>query len=363
MYEKRNVRKKYKKRQVLYFFYTYLIEKTGKLWYNSINDKNHRRGSIEMRNYAITTDSNSDLSKEYIDKNHIGVIPCFYEIDNIVYGEKVCLKPNDFYKKMQEGSIPKTQSCNIEKIKQIFREYLREGLDILHISTTQCFNTGFENLKQAVNELQIEFPEATIIVLDSATISVGLASMIMRAVAMKNNGKTMEEIQACIEKRRTGFWSVVFLSDLQYLSKLGLLQEKELRLRQFVKMYPVIVINEKGFCYKIKDMRNSRKAFIKMIKIMEHRLGTMREEVLPFCVLHGNVPERAKEVSAYLTRRYPNSSVVIQNANPELASKLGRGMLGICLMGEYHDNIGEQYEQVSSEKGGQHRVSKYNSFE
>ena len=304
-----------------------------------------------MRNYAITTDSNSDLSREYIDKNHIGVIPNFYEIDHVVYGERLRLRPSDFYKKIQTGSVPKIMNCEVEQIKRIFRSYLEEGLDILHISTTYRFNSSYENLEIAVKELQIEYPHARIILQDSKSISMGLGLMIMGAVAMKKNGRTLDEIVEWIEKSKTGFWGAFFLADLPYLSKTGSMTQKEAFLYRVTGKCPVVVMNENGFCQKLKDVRNNKKSFLKIIKMMERRLGTVRENALQFCVLHGDVPEQAKVVSSYLTRRYPYSSVNIQTANPDMGAKFGKGIIGICLMGEYHDNLGGNNETKEQADG------------
>lgn len=293
-----------------------------------------------MRNFAITTDSNSDLSKDYIDRNHIGVIPYFYEIDHVVYGERVSLRLSDFYKKIQSGSVPKIMNCNVERIKEVFRSYLEEGLDILHIGTTHCFNSSYDNLHKAIEELREEYPIARIIELDSRSISMGLGLMITSAVAMKKNGRTMDEIIDWIERSRTGFWAVFFLSDLSYLSRIGIMTEKEALLHRVLRRNPVLVMNENGFCQKVKDMKNNKKTFAKMIRMMERRLGMMRDKSLQFCILHGDAPEQAKNAAAYLTRRYPRSSVLIQTANPDMGARFGKGTIGICLMGEYHDNTG-----------------------
>lgn len=320
-----------------------------------------------MRNYAITTDSNSDLSKEYIDKNHIGVIPYFYEIDHVVYGERIRLRPSDFYKKIQAGFVPKIMDCEVERMKDIFRSYLEEGLDILHISTTHYFNPCHENLQKAVIELKEEYPHARIVQLDSKSISMGLGLMIMSAVAMKKNGRTLDEIVEWIEKSKTGFWGAFFLADLPYLSKVGIMTPKEAFMHRVMRKNPVVVMNENGFCQKLKDVRNNKKAFLKIIKMMERRLGTVRENSLQFCVIHGDALEQAKLVSSYLTRRYPYSSVLIQTANPDMGAKFGKGTIGICLMGEYHDNIGGNYDQkeqaIDSPRNESNRLGKWDSAE
>ena len=318
-----------------------------------------------MRNYAITTDSNSDLSREYIEKNHIGVIPYFYEIDHVIYGERKRLRPTDFYKKIQEGFIPKIMDCEVEHIKDVFYSYLEEGLDIVHISTTHYFNPCHENLQKAILELQEEYPHARIVQLDSKSISMGLGLMIMSAVAMKKNGRTLDEIVEWVEKSKTGFWGAFLLADLPYLSKVGVITPKEVLFHKVMRKNPVIVMNENGFCQKLKDVRNNKKAFLKIIKMMERRLGTVREHSLQFCIIHGDVLEQAKLVSSHLTRRYPHSSVLIQNANPDIGAKFGKGTIGICLMGEYHDNIGGKYDQeeqaIHSSRGESNGVGKGSS--
>ena len=43
---------------------------------------------INMRNFVITADSNCDLLEEYINKKNIGIIPHYYHLDGITYGDE-----------------------------------------------------------------------------------------------------------------------------------------------------------------------------------------------------------------------------------------------------------------------------------
>ena len=41
-----------------------------------------------MRDFVISTESNSDLSQEFLDKNGILVIPHYYNVEDKIYGEE-----------------------------------------------------------------------------------------------------------------------------------------------------------------------------------------------------------------------------------------------------------------------------------
>ena len=50
---------------------------------------------IKMRDFVITADSNSDLPDEYIKEKHIGIIPHYYDLEGITYGDEVNLTPRN----------------------------------------------------------------------------------------------------------------------------------------------------------------------------------------------------------------------------------------------------------------------------
>ena len=53
-----------------------------------------------MREYCITTDSNSDLPREYIDKYNTTIIPQYYSFGDSVYGDELNMPPAEFYERM-----------------------------------------------------------------------------------------------------------------------------------------------------------------------------------------------------------------------------------------------------------------------
>ena len=61
-----------------------------------------------MRDFVITADSNCDLPQDYVDANQIGIIPHYYDIDGVTYGDEKNLTPKEFYDLMRAGKMPTT---------------------------------------------------------------------------------------------------------------------------------------------------------------------------------------------------------------------------------------------------------------
>ena len=99
-----------------------------------------------MKDFVITADSNSDLLEDYIKEKNIGIIPHYYDLEGITYGDEINLTPKEFYDKMREGHMPTTMASNPEVIRETFQNYLNQGLDILHISFSSALSGGCNNV-------------------------------------------------------------------------------------------------------------------------------------------------------------------------------------------------------------------------
>ena len=86
-----------------------------------------------MQKYMITTDTGSDLSAEYLKEQSIGQISLYYNIDGQIYGGENIQDSHEFYDLMRQGKMPTTMAANPDAVEKIFRKYLEEGYEILHI--------------------------------------------------------------------------------------------------------------------------------------------------------------------------------------------------------------------------------------
>ena len=99
-----------------------------------------------MRDYYITTDSNSDLPKEYIEKYNTTIIPQYYSFEDTLYGDELNMSPNEFYERMRKGALPQSQANDPEVIEAKFRAILEQNADIIHIGFSSALSVSYNNV-------------------------------------------------------------------------------------------------------------------------------------------------------------------------------------------------------------------------
>ena len=62
-----------------------------------------------MRDFVISTETNSDMSQEFLTSNDILVIPHYYNVEEDMYGDGNELTIVEFYNEMRAGKKPEQQ--------------------------------------------------------------------------------------------------------------------------------------------------------------------------------------------------------------------------------------------------------------
>ena len=155
-----------------------------------------------MADYVITTDSNSDVPEEFLKENQIPVIPQYYMFGDTVYGDELKMEPKEFYETMRKGELPKSMANNPEVIRETFEAILKEGKDIYHIAFSSALSGSCGNVQIAARDLMEKYPGRRILVFDSLNASLGEGVSVFRAVQLKKEGKTLDELDAVLREER-----------------------------------------------------------------------------------------------------------------------------------------------------------------
>ena len=172
-----------------------------------------------MRDFFITTDSNSDLPQEYIEKLGTVIIPQYYSFGDIVYGDELHIPPAEFYERMRNGELPQSQANNPAVIEEKFRAILDQGCDIIHIAFSSALSGSYNNVCMVTRELLEEYTDARITVIDSLNVSLGEALLLIHANHLKQNGASYDEIVIAIETMKNHINVQFTVDDLFHLQR------------------------------------------------------------------------------------------------------------------------------------------------
>ncbi|MDR2889890.1 MAG: DegV family protein [Lachnospiraceae bacterium] len=288
-----------------------------------------------MRDFIISTESNADLTEDFISSNDICVIPHYYTIEEQVYGEEQVLTDREFYDAMRMGKSVATMASNPAVIQDKFTRYAKEGKDVLHISFSSELSGGCGNVIMAANEVMEEYPDMQIVVVDTLSASLGEMLMIVKALELKKAGKSIDETKELLERLIPHICVQFTVDDLNHLYRGGRLSKTSALIGTMMDVKPILHINMDGKLVALSKTRGRKKSMNTMINNMIERLGEWKDKQLFIGILHGDCEQDAGYLEQLIREKLGDVKIVTQTVGPSIGAHSGPGTLGLVFMGDY----------------------------
>ncbi len=287
-----------------------------------------------MRDFFITTDSNSDLPQEYIDKFKTVIIPQYYSFENVVYGDELNMAPVEFYERMKNGELPQSQANNPAVIEEKFRSVLEQGADIIHIGFSSALSSSYNNVCMVANELREQYPGCKITVIDTLMVSLGESIMVIRANELKEKGASYEEIVEAMEVMKAHINAQFTVDDLFHLQRGGRVSKTTAMVGTVLNLKPSMFVNAAGALTASGTVRGRKKSIQGMIDRMKESLGDAPDYTLPVGIVHANCLEDAETLAEKVKEETGYTTVIINDISPSIGTHTGPGAMGLLYYGE-----------------------------
>ena len=288
-----------------------------------------------MREFIITTDSNSDLPLAYIQENKIGIISHYYDLEGVTYGEDHLLPAKEFYDKMRQGVMPTTMASNPGVIREVFQNYVNNGYDVLHISFSSALSGGCNNVMVGAAEICEENPGAKVIVIDSLNVSLGQGLVIMKAVDFRKEGKSIDETVAWIEEHKLEYCCQFTVDDLHHLHRGGRVSKTTAIVGSMINIKPILTVNDNGELVANGTTRGRKKSLSVIVDKMIESMGKYKDSKEPIGVVHGDAPEDAEIVIQLIKDKLHHDNIVVNTVSPSIGAHSGPGAIGVLFRGEH----------------------------
>lgn len=288
-----------------------------------------------MKDFIITTENAADLPDEYVQEHNIGVLSLYYTIDGVTYGpdHETPMEADVFYEKMRGGSMPKTMQVNPEQAYRRFKDYLEQGLDVLHIALTSAVSGSYNSARMAAEELIAEFPDRTITVIDSLVGTLCEGMVVDKAVCFKKAGKTLDEISSWIQAHIPHFCLFATVDDLNHLCRGGRVSKTTAFLGSAIGIKPILKLNGEGNLVPISKVRGRKQSLNTLVDYMEKIMGRFKDENDIVYISHGDCIEDAKYVAKLVEDRFGIKKSLISYIGPVIGSHAGPGAVALSFLG------------------------------
>lgn len=288
-----------------------------------------------MREIVISTETNSDMPQEFMDKNGILVIPHYYNVEETMYGEEGNrLTIREFYDEMRAGKKVGTAASNPAVILEKFTEIAKQGKDIIHISFSSALSGGYQNIVNGANEVMEEYPDCKIIVVDTLSASLAEGLMLQLAVNRRAEGKTIDEIAEEVRTTCAHLCIQFTVDDLEYLYRGGRLSKTSAILGTVINLKPVLHVNNEGKLVALAKVRGRKKSISTMVENMEAKIGSYKDKQIFIGILHGDCEEDAMTLKNMVQEKFGYDQFVIAPIGPSIGAHSGPGTLGLVFLGD-----------------------------
>ena len=285
-----------------------------------------------MRQFRIVTDGSCDLPAEWCKEHHIAVLPLYFSIAGAIpepYPGSGEMKIEDFYAMLRQGTAVQTSAPSIEDCKDILRPILAGGFDILYTGLSSKLSGMFNVMRLASMELQEEFPERRVVVLDSKGGSLGLGILLHALAAAQEKQQELEEVIALGESLIGRISHRFIVGNLMFLKRGGRISGSAAIVGTVLQIMPMLHVNAEGAIEPYSKIRGRKTA----LRTLADELGGEAAPGTAVYLGHCDAPEDAAFVREILRRKFGIKEVLTGEIGPVLGAHAGPDTVaGFCLV-------------------------------
>ena len=285
-------------------------------------------------NFIITTDTCCDLPKSYIKENGLDVVTLYYNMKGVAYGKDVELEVKAFYDMMRAGEMPTTMAANPEELREMFEKYLKAGKDVLHLAFSSELSSSYSNAAVVARELNEEYTDNKVVVIDTLSASLGQGLVIYKAVQLREDGWSIDEVARWVEENRLHFCHQFTVDDLNHLYRGGRVSKLTAVAGTLIQVKPILHVNDEGKLIPIGKVRGRKKSLMALVDYMERTIGSYRDKNDIVFISHGDALEEAEYVAGLVKERFGIENFLIHPVSPTIGAHSGPGTIALFYMGD-----------------------------
>jgi len=300
-----------------------ICENFGVVTGQKADDMVHQQDSShgdKKNDVAIITDSGADFNEDDLD---IHVVPVRYSFGDKGYIDKVSQSTTEFFKELESNpNHPQTSQPVPGDFRRQYQFLSSHYKSIISIHIPHKLSGTLQSAKTALKRT----PEASVSVIDSHNISVGLGLIVKHAAELVKMGKSHEKIIKEINRVRKDTYIYASVKDLSYSVKGGRIPKAVKVITDLLHVKPILSTGPDGSMKPsgiVFGNKNRPKKLARFV-MNEHNLSTKYRILIG----HANCEEDGYALMDYIKKRFKNiESIDLLEIGSALGVHTGPGAL------------------------------------
>ena len=283
--------------------------------------------------YKIITDSGCDFTKEKYAELGLAVAPLMVNFRGESYPDRNDESLKDLYAGLRAGEVSTTAAVNPEQWAEAMEPVLKANEDVLVLAFSSGLSTSYQSAEIAAGDLREQYPDRTILVVDSLCASLGQGLLAYYACKKRDEGLDLQELYQWLLNNRLHLCHWFTVDDLMYLKRGGRINAATAIMGTMLSIKPVLHVDDEGHLVNVGKARGRRAS----IQAMAKKVGELAEgyDNSVMFISHGDCPEDAEYLRSLLESQYGVKEVYINYVGAVIGSHSGPGTLALFFMGEH----------------------------
>lgn len=272
----------------------------------------------------IVTDSTCDLPPQIIAKHGIHVVPLYINVGHEGYLDGVDITREEFYTRLPDfPEHPSTAVPSIGRFTVAYNTLADEGAtEILSIHISSALS-GVVNMARLAAESSTS---VHVTVVDSQQLSLGTGFLVMTAVELAGEGKTVSEILAALRSQIERTHVFAALDTVEFLKRSGRMNKYLADFASLLQIKPILTMyNGKPGTEKVR----TRDRAVKRILEMLDSFGQLEK----IAIVHTHATlDRLAEFKNIAASHLPRVDIMIEDITPVIGAHIGPGAIGFAIV-------------------------------
>lgn len=277
----------------------------------------------------ITTDSPADLPESLCKTYGFKTVPLHVILGDDCFEDGINVSTDDIYNYYSQNKVlPKTSAVSISEYTSFFEKLTKNGEAVVHFSLSSGISSSYQNAVIAAQSFE------NVYVIDSKSLSTGMALIMLKAFSMSVNGMQAKEIAQESEKLVSKIKTSFIISNLEFLHKGGRCSGVATFGANILGIKPSIVADEEGKLVVDKKYRgkfdNCISQYISDL-IAENKSKTDTD----FAVIvstDGVSDEQILAAKKQILKEIPFKEIIVAKAGCTITSHCGKGTFSFMFL-------------------------------
>ena len=191
-------------------------------------------------------------------------------------------------------------------------------------------SSSYRFCDEAIEELKEEYPDVTIVNVDTCCVSGGLGMLVKHVVDLYEQDKGFDEILKWIEDNKLKIAHRFTVDDLNWLKRGGRVSNASALVGTLLSIKPVLYVPDAGTLDVVSKIRGRKNALNSIIEAIKKDVPA--GEAIEFNINHADCMSDAEYVRDELLKTYPDATITITGLGVVIGAHCGPGLFTIFYM-------------------------------